>query len=82
MPHDELLTSLGCQVDDNGWVATDATGRTSVAGVWAAGNVVDERAQAITAAGAGSAAAIAINHHLLAQDVEQAVARASQRVTW
>jgi NADPH-dependent glutamate synthase beta subunit-like oxidoreductase len=31
------------------------------AAVWAGGNVVDPRAQVITAAGAGSAAAIAIN---------------------
>ncbi|MGH3763864.1 MAG: NAD(P)/FAD-dependent oxidoreductase [Pseudonocardiaceae bacterium] len=73
VPHDELLTGLGCQVDDSGWVATDATGRTSVPRVWAAGNVVDSPAQAITAAGAGSVAAIAINHYLLAEDIEQAV---------
>ena len=33
VPHDELLTSLGCQVDDNGWVATDATGRSSAGGM-------------------------------------------------
>ncbi|MGH3751677.1 MAG: hypothetical protein ACRDRP_03105 [Pseudonocardiaceae bacterium] len=34
---------------------------------------MDERAQAITAAGAGSVAAIAINFYLLEEDVEQAV---------
>ncbi len=34
VPHDELLTSLGCHVDETGWVATDPTGRTSVPGVW------------------------------------------------
>ncbi|WP_040406813.1 NAD(P)/FAD-dependent oxidoreductase [Amycolatopsis nigrescens] len=73
VPHDELLTGLGCQVGENGWVSTDATGRTSVPGVWAAGNVVDSPAQLITAAGAGSAAAVALNHHLLAEDVERAV---------
>lgn len=67
---DELLTSLGYQVGENGWVATDATGHTSVPGAWAAGDVVDSSAQAITA---GSVAAIAINHYLLAEDVEQAV---------
>lgn len=74
VPRDALLTDLGCEVDGNGWVTTDAAGRTSVPGVWAAGNVVAEAAQAINAASAGSAAAIAINHHLLAADVEQAVA--------
>ncbi len=38
-------------------------------GVWAAGNVVDPRAQVITSAGAGSAAAIAINADLVREDV-------------
>ena len=42
-------------------------------GVWAAGNVVDPRAQLITAAGAGSAAAIAINGDLVDEDVRNAV---------
>ena len=41
VPQDELLTGLGCGVGETGWVGTDATGRTSVPGVWAAGNVVD-----------------------------------------
>ena len=50
----------------------DATGRTSRAGVWAAGNVVDPRVQVITSAGAGSAAAIAINAELVRDDVERA----------
>ena len=53
--------------------AADATGRTSVPGVWAAGNVVDPRAQVITAAGAGSAAAIALNADLVDDDVRNAV---------
>jgi thioredoxin reductase len=74
VPHDDLLTDLGCDAGANGWVVTDPTGRTSVPGVWAAGNVVDSPAQLITAASAGSKAAIALNHYLLAQDVEQAVA--------
>ena len=68
-----LLVGLGCDVDDDGWVTADATGRTSVPGVWVAGNVVDPRAQVITAAGAGSAAAIAINADLVEDDVRDAV---------
>lgn len=40
----------------------------------AAGNVVDPRLQVITSAGAGSAAAIAINADLVREDVERAVA--------
>ena len=63
------LVDLGCETDDDGWVTTDRTGRTSVSGVWAAGNVVDPRAQVITAAGAGSAAAIALNADLVDDDV-------------
>ncbi len=69
----ELLTGLGCRTDDNGWVTTDPAGQTSVPGVWAAGNVVDPRAQVITAAGGGSAAAIALNGDLVDDDVRYAV---------
>jgi len=74
LPHaDGLLTGVGCEVDAAGFVTVDATGRTSTFGVWAAGNVVDPRAQVITSAGAGSAAAIAINTDLVQDDVERAV---------
>ena len=69
VPNDELLAGLGCDSHDNGWVVVDATGRTSVAGVWAAGNAANPRAQVITAAGEGSAAAIAINNDLVDEDV-------------
>jgi thioredoxin reductase len=68
-----LLDGLGCNVDADGWVTADPTGRTSVPGVWAAGNVIDPRAQVITAAGAGSAAAIALNADLVEDDVRNAV---------
>ena len=76
VPHgDGLLTALGCEVDDAGFVTVDATGKTSTLGVWAAGNVVDPRAQVIKSAGAGSAAAIAINANLIEEDVERATER-------
>jgi thioredoxin reductase len=73
IPNDTLLVGLGCDVTNDGWVIVDNTGRTSVPGVWAAGNVVDPRAQVITAAGAGSAAAIALNADLVDDDVRNAV---------
>jgi thioredoxin reductase len=73
VPNSQLIVDLGCDVDDDGWVTTDGTGRTSVPRVWAAGNVVDPRAQVITAAGAGSAAAIALNADLTEDDVRDAV---------
>jgi thioredoxin reductase len=73
VPNAGLLTGLGCAADDAGWVVTDRTGRTSVPGVWVAGNAGDARAQVITAAGEGSAAAIAVNADLVAEDTERAV---------
>ncbi|WP_242891709.1 NAD(P)/FAD-dependent oxidoreductase [Actinomadura litoris] len=78
VPQDGLLTALGCERAD-GWVRTDPSGLTSVPGVWAAGNVRDPRAQVITAAGMGSAAAMAINHDLTDEDVEAALAPFSAR---
>jgi thioredoxin reductase len=69
----ELLISIGCAVDETGWVQTDAVGSTSVPGVWAAGNAANPRAQVITAAGEGSAAAIAINNDLVAEDIQRAL---------
>jgi thioredoxin reductase len=73
VPHDTLLVDLGCTVRDNGWVHVDATGATSVPGVWAAGNATNPRAQVITAAGEGSATAIAINNSLVDEDLLIAV---------
>ncbi|MEO5748424.1 MAG: NAD(P)/FAD-dependent oxidoreductase [Ornithinibacter sp.] len=71
--NNNLLLPLGCDHDADGWVTIDGSGRTSIPGVWAAGNVVDPRAQVITAAGAGSAAAIALNADLVDEDVRTAV---------
>jgi thioredoxin reductase len=65
VPKDTLLTGLGCERGDDGWVRVDAAGRTTVPGVWAAGNVVDPRAQLISSAGAGANAAVQINHDLI-----------------
>lgn len=65
VPKDTLLRDLGCDLDDQGWVKTDAVGRTTVPGVWAAGNVVDPMAQLISSAGAGATAAGRLNHELI-----------------
>ena len=69
---DGLLERLGCQTDDLGFILVDTTGRTSVPGVWAAGNAANPRAQVITAAGEGSAAAISINADLVHEDIRTA----------
>ena len=74
-PNDQLLRTLGCDIDaTSGLVIADAFGQTSVVGVWAAGNVVTPAAQVITAAGAGSAAAMSINGWLLQTDLDAATA--------
>jgi thioredoxin reductase len=69
----DFVRGLGGATDDTGWPVADASGRTSVPGLWVAGNAVDPRAQVITAAGQGSAAAIAINNDLVEDDVRDAV---------
>ena len=71
---DYLLATLGCDLDDTGFAVADRSGRTSVPGVWGAGNAIDPRAQVITAAGAGSAAAIDINNDLVQDDIALALA--------
>lgn len=74
---DGPAASLGCELLAGGLVRTDAEGRTSVPGVWSAGNATNPRAQVITAGGEGSAVAIAINNELVEDDVDNAVQRAA-----
>jgi thioredoxin reductase len=64
----QLIDSLGCELDAAGFVRADRDGQASVAGLWSAGNVSNPRAQVITAAGEGSAAAISINTDLVQED--------------
>lgn len=73
IPNNDLLVGLGCALDETGWAVKDGTGQTTVPGVWIAGNVANPRAQVITAAGEGSAAAMAINADLVDEDVRHAV---------
>jgi thioredoxin reductase len=74
VPHaDGLIAGLRCDVDAGGLPIVDGAGRTSLAGVWAAGNIVDPRVGVITSAGAGAAAAMAINADLVQEDVRRAV---------
>ena len=69
---DNPAVLLGCDLRHDGLVHTDPDGRTSVRGVWAAGNAGNPRAQVITAAGEGSAVAIAINTALVRAEVDAA----------
>jgi thioredoxin reductase len=72
---DGPAAALGCELLAGGLVRTDADGRTSAPGVWAAGNAANPRAQVITAAGEGSAVAIAINTELVQNDVDTTMQR-------
>jgi thioredoxin reductase len=78
VPNHGLLTGVGADLDENGWVITGPNGTTSLPGLWAAGNVTNARAQVLTAAGEGSAAAIAINADLVSDDVRAAVIHFNQ----
>ncbi len=81
VPHDDgLLRALGVDVAAE-LVTADRDGRTSVTGVFAAGNIVDPRGSVIAAAGAASTAAMAINADLVQEDVALAVERRCAQVT-
>jgi thioredoxin reductase len=65
----DLARRLGCEHDERGVpseaiVHTDAAGRTSVSGVWAAGTTTAPALLAIGAAGHGSTVAVAIHNAL------------------
>ena len=72
-PHkDGPAESFPWETDSAGFPRVGANGQTSVPGVWAVGNAANPRAQVITAAGEGSAAAIEINADLLEEDIQTA----------
>ncbi|TDD34168.1 NAD(P)/FAD-dependent oxidoreductase [Actinomadura sp. KC06] len=74
VPHEAILTTSDVQADPaSGLVTVDASGAMSVEGLWAAGNVVDQRAQVVTAAGAGSGAGIAMSSRLLESELSGSV---------
>jgi thioredoxin reductase len=58
-PRSELATSLGCALDDDGYVCIDSSGRTSVEGVFAAGDLVPGLQLVQVAAAQGAAAGVA-----------------------
>jgi thioredoxin reductase len=56
-----LAAQLGCEVDQSDAVVIDEDGRTSVPGVFAAGDTTTDKKAVVLAAAAGSRAAYAIN---------------------
>ena len=56
-----LAGELGCELDQSGAIVTDEDGRTSLPGVFAAGDAAVGKKAVVIAAAAGSRAAYAIN---------------------
>ncbi len=82
VPLDDVLRDLGATFSDNvfgSFVVTDATGKTSVDGVWAVGNVANPIANVPMAMGAGSFAAGAVNMDLVSEEIADAVRGTSER---
>ncbi|MCM3039562.1 NAD(P)/FAD-dependent oxidoreductase [Paenibacillus motobuensis] len=64
VPGTDLPQSLGCRISDTGVIAVDEFGKSSVPGVYAAGDVSSLMHQSIAAAASGAVAAAAINGEL------------------
>ncbi|MFB6840178.1 NAD(P)/FAD-dependent oxidoreductase [Streptomyces sp. NPDC056361] len=80
-PRDGVLRRLGAELRTTPFgefVAVDETGRTSVPGVWAAGNVTGPHEQVVNAVSRGYRAGVAVNGELLLADLE---AKAAGRPT-
>ncbi|WP_068781193.1 NAD(P)/FAD-dependent oxidoreductase [Paenibacillus sp. GM2] len=64
VPGTDLPQSLGCRLSETGVIAVDEFGKSSVPGVYAAGDMSSRMHQSIAAAASGAAAAAAINGEL------------------
>lgn len=73
----DLFTQLGGELAAHpygSFVPTDATGATTVAGVWAAGNVADLMAWVAASTASGVLVGAAVNADLAVDDADAAVA--------
>ena len=59
VPRTDLALSLGCDLDDEGYVAVDERGQTSVPGVYAAGDLTPGLQLSLVAAASGVVAGVA-----------------------
>lgn len=79
--NDQLLCALGARREPSPvggrWVSVDATGLTSVPGLWAAGNVSNPQANLAVAIAAGAWAGAAINADLVEEETRRALAATS-----
>lgn len=77
VPNDRLLSDLRARsIRQNGvdWVLVDASGRTNVRGLWAAGNIATAHSSVPVAMAAGNLAGSDINGDLVEEDVREALA--------
>ena len=79
----DFLTQIGLHPTDHPsgmgeHIPADPTGRSTVPGIWLAGNVTDPSAQVGTAAAAGAMAGAQINFDLVAEETKTAVAAHQQ----
>jgi thioredoxin reductase len=72
-PRYPLVEQLGCRLREDGEIDIDEHGRTSVAGIYAAGDAVTTVHQVVLAAASGVCAAIAMNEDCLQDDVRRAI---------
>ena len=66
-PRVELAVSLGCELDEDGYVAVNEKGRTSVDGVYAAGDLTPGLQLVSVAAASGVVAGVACAHSFFGQ---------------
>ncbi|GAA2723317.1 thioredoxin reductase [Cellulomonas aerilata] len=86
---EDLVADLGLSMSDlemggavlGRYLPTDATGATTMPGVWAAGNVAAPMAQVINSAAAGATAGSSIHMDLMGEDVAAAVSTHRARLT-
>ncbi|MEU1335321.1 NAD(P)/FAD-dependent oxidoreductase [Streptomyces sp. NPDC005865] len=74
VPRGGLLSALGAEFRETPfgpYPTVDETGRTSVPGIWSAGNAAHPMGQVINATSAGYLAGTAINAELVMTDIEQ-----------
>jgi len=66
-PHIKIIENIGVEVDEEGYVKIEADGRTSVRGIWAAGDITNgsnKFKQIVTATAEGAIAANSIQKYL------------------
>ncbi|HEY7860375.1 MAG TPA: FAD-dependent oxidoreductase, partial [Gemmatimonadaceae bacterium] len=68
-PADDLAQRLGCERNDEGCIVVDDRFETTVADVYAAGDITPGTQIALAAAAGGAKAAVAIHHSLLSPEL-------------